>query len=33
MRVFNDPDKARQWLDSPAIRASLSAIEAPPAAY
>lgn len=31
MRVFNDAEKARRWLDSPAIRGSLPAIEGPAA--
>lgn len=29
MRVFHDPDKARKWLDSPAIRGTLPALESP----
>lgn len=29
MRVFNDAEKARRWLDSPAVRASLPAFDAP----
>lgn len=30
MRVFSTADKARKWLESPAIRGSLLEIEAPP---
>ncbi len=33
MRVFSTVDKARKWLDSPAIRGSLLEIEAPPAPH
>jgi len=31
MRVFKGADRARKWLDSPAIRASLPAIDGPAA--
>lgn len=33
MRVFKAPDKARKWLESPAIRGGLLEIEAPPAPH
>ena len=32
MRVFNDADKARKWLDSPAIRTGPPAFDGPEAA-